>query len=93
MQFVYFTAAGLFLYVAADWVLLRIEAMYGKPLPNRSIVFFGIILIMTMITFEGVNYLVPQETVAKKDAIELPTNLNPEAPPTGPSFNNPAQIK
>jgi hypothetical protein len=93
MQFVYFTVAGLFLYVAADWVLLRIEAMYGKRLPNRSIVFFGIILIMTMLTFEGVNYLAPQDNIPGKDAVELPANLSTDPTPTGPSFNNPVQIK
>jgi hypothetical protein len=87
MQFVYFTVAGLFLYVAADWMLLRIEAMYGKTLPNRSLVFFGIILIMTMITFEGVNYLVPQENNAKKDAVEFPADISNDPAPTGPSFN------
>jgi hypothetical protein len=92
MEFVYFTIAGLFLYVGADWVLLRIEAMYGKLLPNRSLFFFGIILIMTMIVFEIVQYLAPPappESSADGQTIAAPNNSVIPAAPTGPLFRDP----
>jgi hypothetical protein len=56
MEFVYFTMAGLLLYVASDWVLLRIEAMYGQLLPNRSVFFFAIIMFLSTVSFEAVQY-------------------------------------
>ncbi|MBF0194131.1 MAG: hypothetical protein HQL71_06210 [Magnetococcales bacterium] len=95
MQFVYFTAAGIFLYVASDWLLLRIEAIHGKRLPNRSVVFFGIILILSMITFEGIKYLAPPENSNSdsKNAVEFPADLSAQPVPTGPLFNNPAPTK
>ena len=98
MEFVYFTLAGILLYVAADWVLLRIEAIYGKLLPNRSLFFFGIILIMTMVVFEAIQYIAPPDPIeveAGGAVIEVPENptktMNAAEPTiTGPSFSDPA---
>jgi hypothetical protein len=97
MEFVYFTIAGLFLYVAADWVLLKIEAFYGKLLPNRSLFFFGIIMIMTLVSFELINYLAPRslEGEAQGVVLETPEGISQGSTakgpvvPTGPSFNTP----
>lgn len=58
MEFIYFTLAGIVLYLAADWVLLRIEMMRGSLLPHRSFFFFGIILTLTLLLFQAIQLLV-----------------------------------
>ncbi len=90
MEFLYFTIAGLFLYVAADWLLLRIEAMYGGILPHRSLYFFAIILIMTMIVFELIQRYAPPEAPKAEPVVRAPTPPAAESLPTGPSFKDPA---
>ena len=53
MELVYFTLAGAMLYLASDWILRRIEqARGGEPLPQRSLVFFAIILTLSLGSFE-----------------------------------------
>lgn len=57
MIFIYYTTAGIILYVGSDWILNRIEASRGKRLENRSLVFFGIILILAVGSFKIIEYL------------------------------------
>lgn len=52
MEALYFTAAAIFLYVAADMVLNLIERRLGRHLKNRSLIFFAIILSLSLLTFE-----------------------------------------
>lgn len=56
MEFVYFTAAGILLYVVSDWILNKIEQVRGERLPQRSVVFFLIILILSVIVFQAIQY-------------------------------------
>jgi hypothetical protein len=51
MQMLYYTLAGVILYVAADWILDRIEIAAGRRLEYRSLVFFAILLAMAMTSF------------------------------------------
>ena len=51
MEMLYYTLAGVFLYVAADWILNRIEIAAGRRLEYRTIVFFVILLVMAMTSF------------------------------------------
>lgn len=60
MQFVYFTIAAILLYVFSDWLLQKIEAKRGEPLPNRSVIFFAIILVLAIGSFKVVEYLTGQ---------------------------------
>jgi len=46
-----FMLAGIILYFVADEILNRIEIYRGKRLNNRSIIFFIIILSLSMIAF------------------------------------------
>lgn len=93
MEFLYFTIAGLLLYVAADWVLLRIEAMYGKMLPNRSLYFFGIIMAMSLILFEVIQRYAPESPppATGEPVVAAPVNpVNPGSPeqiPAPPGVN------
>jgi len=51
MEILWFTLAAIFLYVAADWILNRIEIVYGRRLEYRSIIFFAILLVMALSSF------------------------------------------
>ena len=48
---IYFTLAGIALYLAADWLLERIEVHRGERLEHRTLVFFGILLALALVTF------------------------------------------
>ena len=51
MSAVYFTLAGIVLYLVADWLLERIEIHRGERLEHRTLVFFGILLALGLATF------------------------------------------
>ena len=51
MSAIYFTLAGIVLYLAADWLLERIETRRGERLEHRTLVFFGILLGLALATF------------------------------------------
>ena len=51
MAAIYFTLAGIVLYLAADWLLDRIEVHRGERLEHRTLVFFGILLGLALVTF------------------------------------------
>ena len=57
MEIVYFTLVGIGLYFASDWILDRIEIARGRRLENRSVVFFVIILVLALASFQLINYL------------------------------------
>jgi len=57
MQYVYFTLAAIFLYLASDMILTKIEAKRGKPLPNRSVIFFAIILVLAIVSFKVIEFI------------------------------------
>jgi hypothetical protein len=51
-QLLYYTVAGILLYLVSDWILRFVEDKRGKPFEHRSLVFFGIILVLAVVTFE-----------------------------------------
>ena len=56
MEIIYYTLAGLGLYVVSDWILNRIEIMRGERFEHRSLIFFGIILVLALVTFRLIRY-------------------------------------
>jgi MFS family permease len=56
MEAVYFTLAAIGLYVAADWLLDAYERRLGRRLPQRTIVFFVILLILALVSFAIIQY-------------------------------------
>ena len=60
MEIIYSTVAGLALYILSDWILNRIEIMRGERFPYRSIIFFGIILVLTMGLFGLIQSFEPK---------------------------------
>jgi DMSO/TMAO reductase YedYZ heme-binding membrane subunit len=57
MEIIYFTAAGIILYVAADWILKRMESAAGKRFEYRSLIFFIILLVMAVTSFTIIRQL------------------------------------
>jgi len=60
MEMIYFTIIAIFLYFASDWILNTIEFKIGNRLENRSMIFFAIILVLSMSTFTIGQSLYPK---------------------------------
>jgi hypothetical protein len=57
VEAVYFTLAAIGLYFFSDWLLERIERLRGQRFEQRSIVFFAIITILALISFQVIQLL------------------------------------
>jgi len=51
METLYFILVALALYFAADWLLKRAEARAGRRFEHRSVIFFGLLLALALISF------------------------------------------
>jgi predicted PurR-regulated permease PerM len=51
MTTVYFTLAAIFLYLACDRLLDWLERRAGRRFENRSLIFFGMLLGLSLVTF------------------------------------------
>lgn len=51
METLYFILVAVALYFAADRILKRAEARAGRRFENRSIIFFGLLLALALISF------------------------------------------
>jgi Ca2+/Na+ antiporter len=51
MEIVWFSLVAILLYFASDWLVRRIEAAAGRTLEYRSLLFFGILLVLALATF------------------------------------------
>ncbi len=51
MQYVYFTLIAAVLYLASSWIVDRIEIAAGRRFEYRSLLFFGILLTLALISF------------------------------------------
>jgi len=51
LEILLFTATAMVLYVVSDGIVKAIEKRKGALLPNRSIIFFAIIVVLSTITF------------------------------------------
>jgi len=57
VEIIYFTLVGIGLYFASDWILDRVEARRGKRFENRSVIFFVIILVLALVSFQLISRL------------------------------------
>ena len=67
MAYLYYTVTAVLLYLLSDWILNKIEQSMGKRLEYRSVVFFVIIMVLAVGSFEIIDRLVgepPQATTA-----------------------------
>ena len=51
MEIIVFTVVGIALYVLSDQLLSAFEKLHGEPLPQRNIVFFVLILVLSVSAF------------------------------------------
>jgi len=65
MEMTYFTIAAIALYLISDWLLNRIEKMAGKRFEYRSVIFFAIIMLLSFLLFNLIQY---KQTGTIKDA-------------------------
>jgi hypothetical protein len=51
VEIILFTGVGIVLYLVCDRLLSLLEKMHGEPLPARNVIFFGLILTLSLSTF------------------------------------------
>lgn len=79
MEIVYFTLVAIGLYAFAAWALDRVERARGQRFKNRNIIFFAIILVLALLSFELMERLA--QTPQAPQAPQAPqTSETPEAP-------------
>ena len=57
MEALYFTLVAIGLYFFSDWLLDRIERQRGRRFEQRSIVFFAIIAVLALVSFQVIKLL------------------------------------
>jgi hypothetical protein len=57
VDIIYFTLVAAGLYLFSSWLLNRIESARGKRFEQRNLIFFAIIMTLTLITFQLINLL------------------------------------
>jgi len=57
MEIILFTGVGIVLYLVTGLLLSTLEKMHGEPLPQRNIIFFVIIMSLSLITFSIMDRL------------------------------------
>jgi hypothetical protein len=57
MEFVYYTIAGLILYVVSDGILKQIEKWRGQAFEQRTLIFFVIILVLALTSFKAIELI------------------------------------
>lgn len=58
MEALYLTGVGIALYFLSDWILQRLEVVYGRRFEHRTLVFFGILLVLALTSFALIRRLV-----------------------------------
>ena len=51
MEIALFTAVGIVLYLLCDRLLVLLERVHGEPIPQRNLVFFVLILSLSLSAF------------------------------------------
>ena len=70
MAYLYYTITAVILYLLSDWILNKIETYYGKRFEYRSVIFFVIIMVLAVGSFEVIERLVgepPQTNITPQD--------------------------
>ncbi len=69
MQVLLFTITAILLYVGSDWILVKLEQWRGKPFASRHLVFFIIIMVMSVTVFEGAQRFLTSEPQPIKSSV------------------------
>ncbi len=78
MEMIYYTVVAVLLYMISDWILNRIEIHLGKRLPNRSLIFFVIILILSVSSFSLISALYDKPVSEDETATPATSTSVPE---------------
>ncbi len=57
MEIVYFTLAGILLYLVSDGLLRGAEKMAGRSFEHRTLIFFFLLLVLAMSSFSLIRHL------------------------------------
>ena len=57
METLYLLAVGIVLYLVSDWIVNRIEISVGRRLEQRTLIFFGILLVLAIASFALIRHL------------------------------------
>lgn len=87
MEIIYFTLVAIGLYLVSDRILIQIETVRGKRLKNRSMIFFVIIVVFSVVTFTLIQTIF--EEPAEKAAQEKARIEKMQAPADIPVSNIP----
>ena len=68
MEMIYFTVAAVLLYLLSDWILNQIEIRRGERLEHRSLIFFAIILVLSLVLFNLIQRFQPAADPAASTA-------------------------
>lgn len=80
MEILLFTAVGIVLYVVCDRLLVLLENMHGEPLPQRNVVFFVLILTLSLSTFSLLRiWLYPGEGAQHDNQEQQPADRGNQA--------------
>jgi len=64
LQILLFTIVAVGLYFLTDWLLRTIEQYRGEPLPHRSLIYFAIIFVLAIVSFEIIQRVLQGGSVA-----------------------------
>ena len=64
MQILLFTIVAVALYFLTDWLLRTIEQYRGEPLPHRGLIYFAIIFVLAVTSFEIIQRVLQSGSVA-----------------------------
>jgi predicted PurR-regulated permease PerM len=79
MEMFYYTVAAIFLYVVSDWILNQIETRRGERFENRSLLFFAIILVLSVLLFNLIKQIQP-DPVPSAPTADVRTGQGAEVP-------------
>ena len=77
MAYLYFTVVAIVLYFLSDWILNKIEEYMGKRLKSRSVVFFVIITVLAMGSFNYIDTLMTPPPESTQNEISTPDQVMP----------------
>ncbi len=80
LQILVFTITAILLYVFSDWLLGKMEQIRGKPFAARSMVFLIIILLLSVVTFEGLQKILSSKLPVEAAATEKKTQVPIQTP-------------
>jgi len=81
VEIILFTVVGIALYVVTGQLLAMLEKLHGDPLPQRNIVFFVIILALSLPAFSVLRTLLGEGESAQHDYQEQqPTDGGNQSP-------------